>query len=105
MLLGLVQNAIEAVDGGGEIAVEWAQRANSVEIAVSDTGPGVPEELRSRVFEPFFTTRAKGVGLGLAIARQVVEAHGGTLDVGSGTAGGARFVLTIPSPAGAARVA
>ncbi len=61
-----------------------AQRAGdgaAVEIAVADSGPGVPPELRERIFEPFFTTRARGIGLGLAVARQIVEAHGGTIAV------------------------
>src|SRR5438128_2042681 len=70
-----------------------------VEIAVADSGPGVPPELRARIFEPFFTTRPRGTGLGLAVARQIVEAHGGRIEVGERTGGGARFTLRLPAAA------
>ena len=59
--------------------------------------PASPPELRSRVFEPFFTTRPRGTGLGLAIARQIVEAHGGHIEVGDADGGGARFSITLPA--------
>ena len=67
-----------------------------VELAVADSGPGVPADLRGRIFEPFFTTRPRGTGLGLAVARQIVEAHGGRIDVGEDTGGGARFTVRLP---------
>jgi two-component system, NtrC family, sensor histidine kinase HydH len=75
VLVGLVANAIEAVAAGGEVRLEVQPNGGQVELVVADTGLGVPAELRHRVFEPFFTTRAEGIGLGLAIARQIVEAH------------------------------
>ena len=78
VLVGLVDNAIEAVPAGGEVRLEARSDGGQVELSVADSGPGVPADLRGRVFEPFFTTRAAGIGLGLAIARQIVEAHGGT---------------------------
>ena len=56
----------------------------------------MPPELRERVFEPFFTTRSRGVGLGLAVARQIVQAHGGKIEVGDAPAGGARFSVRLP---------
>jgi len=97
VLVGLVANAIEAVAAGGEISLEVLANGGRVELAVADTGPGVPAELRSRVFEPFFTTRAAGIGLGLAIARQIVEAHGGSIQVGQSISGGARFSVILPA--------
>ena len=97
VLVGLVANAAAAVPEGGEVALEARTAESAVELAVADSGPGVPHELRERVFEPFFTTRAKGVGLGLAVARQIVEAHGGRIEVGEGPGGGARFALTLPA--------
>jgi two-component system sensor histidine kinase HydH len=96
VLLGLVANAIEATGGDGQIVLEAGTRDGGVEIAVADSGPGVSPELRGRIFEPFFTTRPRGTGLGLAVARQIVEAHGGTIGVRDADRGGACFVVRLP---------
>jgi two-component system sensor histidine kinase HydH len=96
VLLGLVTNAVEAMDGRGDVLLEAETRGGSVEIAVADSGPGVSPEFRARIFEPFFTTRPKGTGLGLAVARQIVEAHAGTISVQDRPGGGARFVVRLP---------
>ncbi len=102
VLVGLLVNAIEAAGADGEISLDARTEGDSVEIAVADSGPGVPAELRTRIFEPFFTTRARGTGLGLPIARQIVEAHGGRIEVGERRGGGARFVVRLPASPGAA---
>ena len=102
VLLGLLSNAAAAVPAGGEVALEARAADGAVEIAVADSGPGVPEALRGRIFEPFFTTREKGTGLGLAVARQIVEAHDGTIEVGDRPGGGARFRIRLPADAGGA---
>jgi len=96
VLLGLLANAADAVPPGGEVTLDARAANGMVEIAVADSGPGIPEELRARVFEPFFTTRDKGTGLGLAVARQIVEAHQGRIEVADGPGGGARFRITLP---------
>jgi len=112
LFLNLVLNAIQAMPGGGEIRIatrlihdkvevlapEYADspRAVFLEVRVSDTGPGIPEEIRSRIFDPFFTTRDKGAGLGLAIAHNIMEAHGGTIHIVSGRKEGAAFLMTFP---------
>lgn len=105
VLLGLLANATAVVPSGGEITLEARAANDSVELAVADSGPGVAPELRERVFEPFFTTRARGTGLGLAVARQIVEAHGGRIDVVDRPQGGARFVICLPAAREAAKAA
>jgi signal transduction histidine kinase len=95
VLLGLLANAAEAARG--EVVVSAHAEDGTVRIAVDDDGPGIPADLRARVFEPFFTTRPRGTGLGLAVARQIVEAHGGRIDVGDGPRGGACFTVRLPA--------
>jgi signal transduction histidine kinase len=104
-LLNLVLNAIAIQPEGGRVEVAFEERDGSVRFHVRDDGPGIPDELRERVFEPFFTTRATGSGLGLAVAQKVAAAHGGRLDLARPDEGfrGAHFVLELPraaSPAG-----
>lgn len=96
VLLGLLANAAEAVDPGGDIWLEARAAETGVELVVADSGPGVPEALRGRIFEPFFTTRSRGTGLGLAVARQIIDAHGGQLAVDDRPGGGARFRVQLP---------
>jgi signal transduction histidine kinase len=98
-VLNLVTNALQAMPGGGRLTCRTRLAAGRVELAVSDTGPGVSADARDRVFEPFFTTRPDGTGLGLALCREVARQHGGdvTLDP-SGP--GATFRLTLATTAG-----
>jgi PAS domain S-box-containing protein len=101
VLGNLFANAVAAMPSGGAITVEARRDTGSDRIRVQDTGPGVPDELVDRIFEPLFTTRAEGTGLGLAICRQVVERHDGCIDVAGGDDGGATFVVRLPNlPAG-----
>jgi two-component system NtrC family sensor kinase len=86
---------------GGTIRIATRSDAETDEIRISDTGAGIPEELREKIFEPFFTTKpvGAGTGLGLAIAYSVVQAHSGFLTVETAPGGGACFVIGIPRQA------
>lgn len=97
VLLDLLSNAAQATPPGSEVRLEAQARAEEVQIEVADAGPGVPADLRSRIFEPFFTTRDKGTGLGLAVARQIVEAHRGRIEVAEAATGGACFRISLPA--------
>ena len=99
VLLGLLSNAAQAVAVEGRIELLARGAPGEVRICVADSGPGVAPELRERIFEPFFTTRPRGTGLGLAVARQIVDAHGGTLSIGDTELGGACFTLRLPGGA------
>jgi len=104
-LVDLLVNACDASPPNGEVVLAARRAQNGVEIEVADRGPGVPENLRERIFEPFFTTRSNGTGLGLAVARQIAEAHGGRLRVDPATGGGSCFTLYLPSATGPALAA
>jgi len=102
VLLDLLINAAEAIASGGRIAVRVATDAATLRIEVADDGPGVAASLRAQLFEPFVTTKARGTGLGLAMALRIAEAHGGTLafveGAGTGPGGaGACFRLIVPA--------
>ncbi|AUX26556.1 sensor histidine kinase [Sorangium cellulosum] len=96
-LLNLLRNAREAMPKGGEIVVTVSFSSGAATITVDDTGPGVPEELRASIFDPFFTTKQRGTGLGLAVTRDIIEAHGGTISCEAREAGGTRFRITLPA--------
>jgi len=100
-LLNLASNAIQAMPRGGVLTVRTRAEDHLAVVEVSDSGPGVPAELRPRIFEPFFTTKATGTGLGLAVVRRIVEGHGGSVALAPPGEGGATFVLHLPlAPAG-----
>lgn len=101
VFLNLFLNAADAMPGGGRLRIwlDGAPGGAAVRAHVADDGPGVSPDVRAQIFEPFFTTRAAGTGIGLSVARQTIEAHGGTLDFAtrSELEKGAEFVLTLPS--------
>ena len=96
-LLNLVRNAADAVAGSahGQVDVLVRAQAGCVDIVVSDNGPGIPLADQTRVFDPFFSTKQGGSGLGLALTQQIVRDHGGTLQVTPATVG-ATFVISLP---------
>ncbi len=95
-LLNLLRNAREAMPEGGTIDVSVRAEGMSVVIRVEDRGAGIPDEIRTRVFDPFFSTKGQGTGLGLAITRQIVEAHGGELVCEPRSGGGTTFKIALP---------
>jgi signal transduction histidine kinase len=96
VLLNLVLNGIQSMPRGGLLTLEAKAAGGKMDVIVADTGEGIPKEILPRIFEPYFTTKTRGVGLGMTIARRIVEAHGGTLTVDSTVGQGTRFQITIP---------
>ena len=98
VVLNLVRNGIDALGdcGTGTITVATAPGSDMVEVVVADDGPGLPEEVRERVFEPFVSTKPDGIGIGLSICRTIVEAHGGTIALDTGMRRGTRFRFSVP---------
>ena len=110
LFTNLLINAFEALEGKGHVEVSAregvleedlhapsgdGQTTRTVVVEITDDGPGVPRELRDRIFNAFFTTKPQGSGLGLAIVRKVVDAHDGRIDIQTG-GGGTRFQITLP---------
>jgi two-component system sensor kinase FixL len=98
VLINLIKNAIEAMEGVSrrELTVTIAQTApDKVQVAVADTGPGIASDIAEKLFQPFVTTKAHGMGMGLSICRGIVEAHGGRLWLEENPGGGALFRFTV----------
>jgi two-component system, NtrC family, sensor histidine kinase HydH len=96
----LLANAIDAMPDGGHVSIEAHGAENGrpvVQIAVGDSGPGVPAEIRDRIFQLFMTTKRTGTGVGLAVVRKILERHGGRILLDDGPGAGARFVIELPT--------
>lgn len=95
IVANLVRNAIEAIPNKGHVTVELTSTSEAFAIRVQDDGPGIPPEVQSRIYEPFFSTKEGGTGLGMSIVHSLVTLHGGSIALDSG-ASGTRFDVTIP---------
>jgi len=106
-LLNLARNAAEAcaiTEGGGQVVIRGdtvrGEEAEFQRISVIDNGPGIPANVFPKLFRPFFTTKAKGTGLGLAVVQKIIVQHGGQVEVRNRPEGGAEFIVTLPVPRG-----
>jgi signal transduction histidine kinase len=96
LLANLVRNATEAVGASGNVEIRTVGRNREVAVEIDDSGPGIPAGEAEKIFEPFYTTRKTGTGLGLAVVRSIAEAHGGEVKATPSPLGGARFTVTLP---------
>jgi len=97
MLRNLLINALQAAGPTGSVEVETLAEGGDVVVAVSDSGPGVPADLRGKIFDVFFTTKKAGTGLGLNIAKRIVEDHQGSIELAAAASGGAKFIVRLPA--------
>lgn len=96
LITNISNNAIQAMPGGGELSIRCLKEGSNVVIAISDTGIGISEEHRDRIFDPLFTTKKQGMGFGLMTAKLIVEKHDGTISVDSEPGKGSTFTITLP---------
>ncbi len=89
----LLANSVSALDGPGEVDIEFSSNNDSYIITVKDSGPGIPEEQLVRIFEPLYTTKKTGTGLGLVICKSIIEQHGGTILASNKPT---TFTITLP---------
>lgn len=99
LILNLCRNAMEAMEDKGQLTIITRVVQNGVELHVSDTGPGISAEEQMKLFQPFYTTKSKGTGLGLALCQSILEKHGGKISVKSELGIGTTFIVLLPFPA------
>ncbi len=95
VFINLVENAVQALGEAGWVELTATAQPEAVELAIEDSGPGVSDAIRRRLFEPLMTTKARGIGLGLPLVKRILERHGGSISYAPATAG-ARFLLRLP---------
>jgi two-component system NtrC family sensor kinase len=105
VLLNLLLNAVQAMEGAGTVRVEIGSRDGYASVVVSDTGRGISSQHLSNIFRPFFTTKGNGTGLGLSLARRIVEEHQGRIEVSSVVGKGSKFTVLLPFNMPAAQIA
>jgi signal transduction histidine kinase len=97
LFLNLITNALEAMSAGGQLRIRARARKGQVEVQVSDTGTGIPQERIERIQEPFYTTKGEGFGLGLSICRSILWENDGTMDLQNRRGGGTTVTVTLPA--------
>ena len=96
-ILNVILNAQQAMSDGGELILRTSRQADTVHVEIIDTGPGIPTSAQDKLFDVFFSTKKEGSGLGLAMARRIVERHGGAVRFHSEPGKGTDFILSIPA--------
>jgi signal transduction histidine kinase len=101
VFFNLINNAVQAMPDGGTLTVKTrklktAEDAGIILVQVEDTGMGIPENIKSKLFKPLFTTKSRGQGFGLAVSKRIIEAHGGTISFQSEEGKGTQFTVELP---------
>jgi signal transduction histidine kinase len=96
VITNLIENAVDAMPNGGLLSISSGRSAGLFSISVADTGVGIPSDHLTKIWRTLYTTKAKGIGLGLPIAKRIIEAHGGSISAKSTVGQGSTFTLTIP---------
>jgi signal transduction histidine kinase len=94
--INIMKNGMQAMGRGGTLRIETKSLKEGVEVMISDSGSGIPPEQMERIFNYYYTTKEKGVGLGLPIAHRIIEAHGGQLKIESRAGSGTKVTVTLP---------
>ncbi|MCK4469444.1 MAG: GHKL domain-containing protein, partial [Desulfobacterales bacterium] len=94
--LNILINSMQAMPGGGEIHIQLASKDDLLTITFEDEGEGMPKDVMEKIWEPFFTTKEKGTGLGLGIVKNIIETHNGTIHINNRSAKGARVLVELP---------
>jgi signal transduction histidine kinase len=94
-VLNLVINALEAMPAGGTLTLDAAVQDGWLQVQVTDTGPGIPPEIQKHLFQPYFSAKSTGTGMGLALSEKLISQHGGHIDYRTG-AGGTTFRISVP---------
>ena len=95
-LVNIITNAVQAMPEGGKLTIGTREKGKFLEVEITDTGSGIPQEVKDKIFEPLYTTRAKGIGLGLAVSKSIIDRHGGNIEVKSKVGEGTTFNIKLP---------
>ncbi len=96
VLVNIIMNAVQAIPEGGKLTIDAKQRDKFLEVEIADTGCGIPQEAVDKIFDPLFTTKAKGIGLGLAVCKAIIDRHEGNIEVESEVGKGTTFKINLP---------
>jgi signal transduction histidine kinase len=96
VFLNLLMNAMQAMPSGGLITIGFETLDGGLRLQISDQGEGIPEEIKEKIWDPFFTTKEKGTGLGLGVVQKIVEAHQGRIRIANLESGGAQITVDLP---------
>ena len=96
VLINLIQNALDAMPKGGWLTIHARRENNFLAVTITDTGCGIPDTIKNKIFDPLFTTKPKGMGLGLAISSNIIQRHEGSIDLKSTEGEGASFTVKLP---------